>query len=252
MTRSVADVAARVAARLPVAVVRDMAVAAGRGDAVLRGYAAAAGSAGIRYACSEVLQVRSADVADWATVEAALLAAAAVAEAGQAVTLETVWTGPASDETGHRLTSAVMLDLVASAHDSVLLVSYATHDWPPVVEALTAARRRGVHVVLLLERQQDNPAFSQVKQPLADLDATRLAWPAHQRPAGPAALHAKVLVVDQAVAFVGSANLTDSAMDRNLECGVVIRGGSEPRRLWEHVMSLRDREVLVPVGGRKR
>ncbi len=38
-------------------------------------------------------------------------------------------------------------------------------------------------------------------------------------------MHAKVLVVDGRTALVGSANVTGSAMERNLECGLLVRGG---------------------------
>ncbi|WP_425454039.1 phospholipase D-like domain-containing protein [Nocardioides immobilis] len=38
-------------------------------------------------------------------------------------------------------------------------------------------------------------------------------------------MHAKVLVVDRRTALVGSANLTGHALERNLECGLLVRGG---------------------------
>lgn len=248
MSSGVAEVAAGLALRLPIGLVRDLAVAAMAGEAAVRSYAASASSPQVRGACNEVLVAVATSQDEWSMVGAALHAAAATAEQARDTIVETVWTGPTSGESDYRLTSAVVLDLVDSSRESLLLVSYATHDWPPMVRALRRARERQVHVVLLLERPEDNPGFHQSTVPFDDLDATRLAWPPDQRPAGPAALHAKVLVVDHRQAFVGSANLTDSAMDRNLECGVVIRGGPEPRRLWDHVMSLRDRQVLVPVG----
>ena len=39
-------------------------------------------------------------------------------------------------------------------------------------------------------------------------------------------MHAKAVIADRSVAFVTSANLTGSAMDHNLEVGVLMRGGT--------------------------
>jgi cardiolipin synthase len=53
-----------------------------------------------------------------------------------------------------------------------------------------------------------------------------------------AALHAKVIVVDDQVALVGSANLTSRAMESNLECGILIRSGPQPRAIRDHITGL--------------
>ncbi len=50
-------------------------------------------------------------------------------------------------------------------------------------------------------------------------------------------MHAKVLVVDCRTALVGSANLTGHALERNLECGLLIRGGTVPTLLVDHLLS---------------
>ena len=49
-------------------------------------------------------------------------------------------------------------------------------------------------------------------------------------------MHAKILVVDRRIALVGSANLTGHALERNLECGVLIRGGPVPGQLVAHLL----------------
>jgi phosphatidylserine/phosphatidylglycerophosphate/cardiolipin synthase-like enzyme len=74
-------------------------------------------------------------------------------------------------------------------------------------------------------------------------------WPADQRPAGSgAALHAKAVIADAQVAFITSANLTGAALDHNLELGVLVRGGSVPRRLHEHFLALMASGVLRLAG----
>jgi len=62
------------------------------------------------------------------------------------------------------------------------------------------------------------------------IEALRLHWPLVQRPSG-AALHAKVIVVDGSVALVGTANLTSRAIESKLECGILIRGGPQPKAI---------------------
>jgi cardiolipin synthase A/B len=57
-------------------------------------------------------------------------------------------------------------------------------------------------------------------------------------------LHAKIIVVDDQVALVGSAYLTSRAMESNLECGILICGGPQPRSIRDHVTGLASRGAL--------
>ncbi len=57
-------------------------------------------------------------------------------------------------------------------------------------------------------------------------------------------MHAKVVVVDE-LALVSSANFTTRAMESNLECGFLRRGGPEPRAIREHSAELHARGYLV-------
>ena len=41
-------------------------------------------------------------------------------------------------------------------------------------------------------------------------------------------MHAKAAVGDSRIAFLTSANLTEAALDRNMELGVLLRGGHVP------------------------
>lgn len=53
-----------------------------------------------------------------------------------------------------------------------------------------------------------------------------------------------MIVVDDQVALVGSANLTSRAMESNLECGVLISGGPQPYSIREQIMRLYAAEFL--------
>ena len=60
-----------------------------------------------------------------------------------------------------------------------------------------------------------------------------------------AAVHAKCAVADRAVAFITSANLTTAAMERNMELGMLIRGGAVPDRLRQHLAALVATKVIT-------
>jgi cardiolipin synthase A/B len=101
-----------------------------------------------------------------------------------------------------------------------------------------------VAVTLLAERHEDNPSYTAAGTPFSGLNLLRLHWPASSRPPG-AALHTKIIVVDDQVALVGSANLTSRAMESNLECGILIRGGPQPRAIRDHITGLHAAGVLL-------
>jgi len=213
--------ASTVAERLPPTDVVKLAYAAANGTQAVDELRAQSGAAILRDFCDQLLEQLSANDPVYL---AGLLTGAA-------------WTGPESGISTSRLTAATVIDLIAEARRELLLVSFATQTEPGISAALAAASGRGVSIMLLTERHTDNHSYSNAATPFPDLTAIRLHWPAAERPHG-AALHAKIIVVDDHVALVGSANLTGRAMEDNLECGILIRGGKQPRAIREHVMSL--------------
>lgn len=149
-----------------------------------------------------------------------------------------VWTGPdPGDSAGSRLTLAVVAGLIDEAVNEILLVSYATAPSPEVRDALLRATDRGVTVTALLERTTDNPKFTGHPDPLHEIPHTALHWLAAAREPG-ASMHAKILIIDRTSALVGSANLTGFGVERNLECGVLIRGGPIPDSLARHIAAV--------------
>jgi len=154
-----------------------------------------------------------------------------------------VWTGPESERSGGRLTLAVLADLINEARREILLVSYATLPSVEIRSTLSDAAARGVTITMLLERHADNPQFSGYGDPFPGISARHLSWSGPHRPSG-AAMHAKVLVVDRHVALVGSANLTGYGLERNLECGLLVRGGPVPAALAEHLLHMRELHLL--------
>ena len=238
-----ADWACRTAERLPTADVRRLAKAATAGEPGVRQLRATTGSAIVRDACDQLLHRLS--YAESAYLAGLLTGTArAVERARRHQSVSVVWTGPESGISSSRLTAAALIELINAARSEILLVSYATHSEPSISTALSAAAARGVVVTLLAERHEDNPSYTAFGAPFPGLDALRLRWPARSRPPG-ASLHAKIIVVDDQVALVGSANLTSRAMESNLECGILIRGGPQPRAIRDHITGLQAAGLLL-------
>jgi phosphatidylserine/phosphatidylglycerophosphate/cardiolipin synthase-like enzyme len=235
-SQDVADWACRLGERLPTADVRRLAEAAALGEPGVRRLRATAGSVILRDACDQ-LRKRLA-YAEPAYLSGLLAGAGhAASRARQRQSVSVVWTGPESGLSSSRLTAAAVIDLIDAARSEILLVSYATQTEPSIKAALSAAAARSVAVTLLAERHEDNPSYTAAGTPFPGLSILRLHWPASSRPPG-AALHAKIIVIDDQVALVGSANLTSRAMESNLECGILIRGGPQPRAIRDHITGL--------------
>jgi cardiolipin synthase len=240
-----ADWASRLAERLPAADVRQLARAALAGASSVHSLRATTASPVMRNTCDQVLTWL--DRVDPVYLAGLLDGAArALEHARQHHSIDVVWTGPESGITTSRLTAATVIDLIEQAHHEILLVSFATQTEPGISAALQAAAARGVSITLLAERHADNPGYASAAAPFPGLNATRLHWPAAQRPPG-AALHAKSIVVDDRTALVTSANLTSRAMEANLECGILIRGGPQPRAIRDHISGLRAAGILRPI-----
>jgi phosphatidylserine/phosphatidylglycerophosphate/cardiolipin synthase-like enzyme len=58
-------------------------------------------------------------------------------------------------------------------------------------------------------------------------------------------MHAKLAVADRRTLLVSSANLTQSGIGKNIEAGLLVRGGIAPQRAAEHIAELKARGVLT-------
>jgi phosphatidylserine/phosphatidylglycerophosphate/cardiolipin synthase-like enzyme len=63
----------------------------------------------------------------------------------------------------------------------------------------------------------------------------------------PGAVHAKCAVADGEMTFITSANLTNAAMEYNMELGVLVTGGDLPKELHRHLESLAAGKILIRV-----
>jgi phosphatidylserine/phosphatidylglycerophosphate/cardiolipin synthase-like enzyme len=125
----------------------------------------------------------------------------------------------------------------------LLLMTYSARQYEPLTVALQAAVSRSVHVSVVMETLQGAGsalAGDEPYQALTGIDGIDLwHWPSAKRTEPGAKMHAKLAVADRCVLFVTSANLTQSGVGKNIEAGLLVRGGIAPLRAAEHVDALR-------------
>ena len=150
---------------------------------------------------------------------------------------ELVWTGPSTPVVPVRRTEQVLCDLIRCAEQRLTMTSFGIFQVPRLVEELEQALARGVALRIVLgdrEAHSDQEIDRQRHQlgRVVAARATLLQWPPERRPRdeqGHAGLmHVKAAVAVSRLVFLTSANLTEAALERNMELGVLIRGGSMP------------------------
>ena len=187
------------------------------------------------------------------TFGTALLTAAVAAEQRRRDQhLELVWTGPDSRVIPVRQTAQVLIDLIADAKQSLLVVSYAVFRIPKIREALVCAASRGVRIRIILDLASDSDiqGYNPLRAVGDDVISCSeiLYWPEDKRQADTdgkrGLLHVKCLVADSQILFLSSANLTDQALRLNMELGVLIRGTVQPAHVENHFAELLARGIL--------
>jgi phosphatidylserine/phosphatidylglycerophosphate/cardiolipin synthase-like enzyme len=174
-----------------------------------------------------------------------------------------VWSGPEVPGLHARDTRRVYEELLGCAERSIWVSTYAFFDGPKAFEVL--ARRMEskptLRVTLLLNIQRkrsETTASEQLVRRFADR-FWKTDWPGSSHPSvfyDPRALdleppggvlHAKATVADDEAVFVTSANLTEAALDRNIELGVLIRDRAFALTICSYFRNLIDRELLKPL-----
>jgi phosphatidylserine/phosphatidylglycerophosphate/cardiolipin synthase-like enzyme len=174
-----------------------------------------------------------------------------------------VWSGPEVPGLHARDTRRVYEELLGGVEKSVWVSTFVFFDGPKAFEVL--ARRMNekpsLQVMLLLNIQRkrgDRTAAEQLVRKFADR-FWKTDWPGASRPRvyydprsveqdGPAGvLHAKAVVTDDEAVFITSANLTEAALDRNIEMGLLVRDRALAASVIAHFRGLIDRGLLHPL-----
>lgn len=181
---------------------------------------------------------------DGVAIAVALESVQAAQRSADVPTVEVVVTGPDSPAAPIRLTSEVVGQLIDQATTRVTLVSFAAYQIAGVITSLDAAAARGVAVSLILESPErlkgGGGAHAYSKHRI-------YRWPIERREPPDAKLHAKAVIVDSRDVLLTSANMTNAAYDRNIELGVLCRGGGVALQVQRHFDALISRGVLERV-----
>jgi phosphatidylserine/phosphatidylglycerophosphate/cardiolipin synthase-like enzyme len=157
--------------------------------------------------------------------------------------IELTWTGPKTHEVNLRRTDQALIELINSSKERVIIVSFAVYKAKPIMAVLEKAANRGVEINIIVE----SPDASEGKiayNTLAALGnvmkskAKVFIWPHAKRELTPngkyGALHAKVAIGDRNALYISSANLTDYAMNLNMEMGILVLDGELPAQAQAH------------------
>jgi phosphatidylserine/phosphatidylglycerophosphate/cardiolipin synthase-like enzyme len=164
-----------------------------------------------------------------------------------APTTELVWTGPATSVVPVRRTEQVLFELIQCAKQKLTIASFGVFQIPRLVNELELALERGITLRIVLGDRESANENGLVRQRLQlgraiAYRALILSWPAEQRERDEQGrsglMHVKAAVADSQVAFLSSANLTEAALVRNMELGVLIRGGNMPGAIDQLIDSL--------------
>lgn len=172
-----------------------------------------------------------------------------------------VWSGPEVPGLHARDTRRVYEELLGSAERSVWMSMFVFFDGPRAFEVLARRMeaRPELRVTLLLNIQRkrgDRTATEELVRRFADR-FWEADWPGASRPnvyydpraldanSAGGVLHAKAVVTDDEAVFVTSANLTEAALERNIELGLFVRDRALAASVLSHFRGLIDKGLLL-------
>lgn len=172
-----------------------------------------------------------------------------------------VWTGPQVQGVHARATRQVYDELLGSAKRRIWASTYAYFDGPRAFETIASRVDAIEHldVLLLLNIRRpphDTSPADQIVRAFTDR-FWRSDWPGKRRPrvyydprsleAGrpSGVMHAKAVVIDDEAVFITSANLTEAALDSNIELGLLVRERTLTRSVARHFQALVDQKWVL-------
>lgn len=168
--------------------------------------------------------------------------------------IELVWTGPTPPGSTLRRIDQGLLEVITRASVSLTIVTFAAWEMPVLQAALRDALSRGVALTFVIETLEDSGG--RYRGDTRDVMGAEImdraevyVWPLALRPRDGdrtrASLHAKCALADDRLLLVSSANLTDNAMNLNMEMGLLVEGDELSGRVGAHLRGLIAEGVLL-------
>jgi len=201
-------------------------------------------------------QEQSSDTSSATVALAVLTAAYSEQDTRSQQSVELVWTGPEVGVIPLRKTEQALLQLIDSAQERILIVSYAVYHIPRIGEALLKAAQRNVSINIIIEtpdRLEGENAYSTLRALGTEVTSRcqLFYWPLEKRELDakgkPGILHVKCAVADGEWLFLSSANLTEYAFTLNLELGILLRGVLFPSQVESHFHRMIEQGVFIPL-----
>ncbi len=167
-----------------------------------------------------------------------------------------VWTGPDVGIFPVRQTQQALIQLIDSAKQRVLIVSYAVFNIPNIATALIRAAERNVRVKIVVETPHLNEGMGSYDTlralgPSLAAKSEIFLWPLSERKTDGKGkygiLHVKCAVADGQSLLISSANLTEYAFTINMEFGLLINGGELPKKVENQFNQMIQSNVLQPL-----
>jgi cardiolipin synthase len=154
-----------------------------------------------------------------------------------------VWSGPQLAGESIRTTHAIVR-LIDEAEETVLASTYSASVSSPFIEALRRAAERKLRITVVT----DVAKLANVAQGIAKAIPRATLYGFHHSDGKQTGLqHSKFLVMDGRAALVTSANLSNQAVDWNLETGVLVEDSGFASQITRRVADLVASEHLRPI-----
>ncbi|MDP4535235.1 phospholipase D-like domain-containing protein, partial [Alkalimonas collagenimarina] len=128
---------------------------------------------------------------------------------------------------------------------------FVAYKVPSILNALNDAAARRVRILILLESSKDFGgslgldviAATRKKLPTCEF----VYWATKDTGFEDGKVHAKIAIADEKTCLITSANITQYAMEKNIEVGVLLRGGAFVQNLARHLWALYELKIIQPV-----
>ncbi|WP_297892877.1 DISARM system phospholipase D-like protein DrmC [Shewanella sp.] len=161
---------------------------------------------------------------------------------------ELVWTGPITPFVSARRTEQALLEVINSADKNLFVTSFVAYKVPTVIAALKEAIRRGVRIAILLESTKehggtlDKDLITAMRKEVPGSEF--FFWANRSTGFEGGKVHAKIVLADNDICLITSANMTTYAMEKNMEAGVLLKNKSYVENLSKHLWALIELDII--------